>query len=156
MKNIFLLCTIINVFFIMSCSNSDDNPVGSSNPISTGNTNPAANNFDYQIKITSPNKIAKNIDESITIEIEFKSNTGKVVHYIEIRIYNKSNNKEIYKEPSNNHVDDSSGLYNFNDNFVLSENNGVSVNTNWVLEAKVWGTNANEADVIKTLEFQVK
>lgn len=155
MKKIYLFYTLIVVFFLTTCSSNDDNSTGNSNTFPIDNTTPdsAVTGF-YQVQISSPNTADKTIDDAISINVEFKSNTGNIVHYIEIRIYNKLDQTEIYKKPSNTHVDDASGLYNFNDNFILSANNGVSSNTDWVLEARVWINDEN--DVIKTLEFHVQ
>jgi len=156
MKKIYLFYTLIVVFFLTTCSSNDDNLTGNSNTFPIDNTTPdsAVTGFEYQVQISSPNTADKTIDDTISINVEFKSNTGNIVHYIEIRIYNKLDQTEIYKKPSNTHVDDASGLYDFSDNFILSANNGVSSNTDWVLEARVWINDEN--DVTKTLEFHVQ
>ncbi len=144
------------ILIITACSSSDGNDTGSSEDFRRGNNTPASDNFEYKITFTSPDNADKSINDEMPVNIDFKSSTGNTVHYIEIRIYNKLDSTEIYNEPSNNHVDDDSGSYNYTDAVTLSVSNGFSVDTNWILEAKVWGTNPDEEDVIKLLEFHIK
>lgn len=80
MKNTFVYYSTITLFFLMSCNSNDDHHIGNNNPPITGGNNPTVTNFEYEIKILFPNSIDKNINETIPIQIEFKSNTGKVVH----------------------------------------------------------------------------
>ena len=155
MKSTFLFYTIITFVFLISCTSDDDNQMGGNNPPITGGNNQTGTNFDYEIEISSPNNSDKNIDETIPIQIGFKSKTGKVVHYIEIRIFSKADSTEIYSKPSNNHIDQEGGVYDFKDNFVLSTDNGIVVNTDWILQAKVWGIDPSEVDVIKSIEFHI-
>ncbi len=155
MKKIFLFRVSMVILFITACSSSDGNDIGSTEDFRRGNNTPASDKFEYEISISSPNSFNKSVGDDLSINIDFKSSTGKIVHYIEILIYNKLDSTEIYNMPSNNHVDDDSGSYNFIDTFNLSKSNGVSMDTFWILEAKVWGTNPDEEDVIKSLEFHI-
>lgn len=143
------------ILFITACSSSDGNDGGTEDFRRGGNT-PASDYFEYKITFNSPNSFNKSINDEMPVNIDFKSSTGKTVHYIEIRIYNKLDSTEIYNMPSNNHVDDDSGSYNYTDALTLSVSNGFSVDTNWILEAKVWGTNPEEEDVIMVVEFYIK
>jgi uncharacterized protein YcfL len=153
MKRRYLLNVILILFLILSC-NSEDYTAGN-NSYSGISIPPTSSKFDYSITISDPDTSIKKIDESIPIKIDFKSGTNKTVHYIQVRIYNKSNNNEIYKKPDNNHVDDGSGSYTFIDNLVLSSGNGFSSGSSFVLETKVWSPDKEEKEVIKTVEFKV-
>jgi hypothetical protein len=155
MKKIFLLNSLIAIIFITACSSGDSHEIDHADDFRRGNNTPASDYFDYNITIASPNNLDKSIGDAMSINIDFKSSTGKTVHYIEISIISKLDGKVIYNKPSNMHIDDDSGMYNFNDTFTLSVDNGISVDTNWILEAKVWGTNADEEDVIKSIEFHI-
>ncbi len=153
MKNKYLLFLSL-ILLIFSACNSEDYSVGNSTN-NSNNLHPASSKFDYSIMINNPDSTIKKISESMPVQIDFKSENNKTVHYIQIRIYNKSNNNEIYKKPDDNHVDDGSGSYTFTDNIVLSANNGFSSSSTFVLEAKVWSPDKEEKEVVKTVEFKV-
>jgi len=150
-KNLLFVSLILMMF---TACNSEDYSAGNSN-YSGNNSSPSSSKFDYNITINNPDSTIKNIGASIPVEVKFKSENNKTVHYIQIRIYNKSNNNEIYKKPDDNHVDDGSGSYTFTDNIVLSANNGFSSSSTFVLEAKVWSPDKEEKEVVKTAEFKV-
>lgn len=153
MKNKYLLFLSL-ILLIFSACNSEDYSAGNS----TNNSNnppPTLSKFDYSITINNPDSTIKKISESIPVQIDFKSKNNKTVHYIQIRIYNKSNNNEIYKKPDDNHVDDESGSYSFSDNLVLSTSNGFTSSATFVLEVKVWSPDKEEKEVVKTVEFKV-
>jgi hypothetical protein len=140
MKNlIFSLLILSTTFFVFSCGNHDHD----------------STDYDYHAHIHSPNADDKNVDGALAIEVEFESHTGETVHHIQVRIYNKATNMEIYKKPTDAHIHEESGKYTFEDNFVLSAANGVTADTDWVLEAKVWGHEDGEAEVMETVEFHV-
>ncbi|HMQ64397.1 MAG TPA: hypothetical protein PKE06_27180 [Flavilitoribacter sp.] len=111
--------------------------------------------YDYHAHIHSPNTDAKHIDDAIHIEVDFESHTGETVHHINIRIYNKATNVEVYNKPTDAHVHATSGEYTYEDDFVLSEANGFTAHSDWVLEAKVWGDADGEGEEMSTVEFHV-
>ncbi len=53
------------------------------------------------------------------------------------------------------HVHETSGEYGYHDDFVLSNENNVEGHTDWILEAKVWGHEAGDGEVIEMIEFHV-
>ena len=154
MKKIFLLSSLFAIVVITACS-SDDGHVDNQDTYRRGNNTPASDYFEYTIDVTSPNALDKSLDDEISINIDFKSTTGKTVHYTEVRIFSKLDSTEVFDGPANNHVDDDSGSYNFSDTFTLSKLNGFTVGTDWILEAKVWGTNPSEDDVVTSLGFHI-
>jgi hypothetical protein len=154
MKKLLLFGISIALFVLTACS-SDAPAIDNSGSFRRGTNTPASDYFEYKIDFTSPNKIDKGLNYEMPINIDFKSSTGKTVHYIEIRIFNKLDSTEVYNQPSDNHVDNDNGSHNFTDTFTLSVSNGISSDTDWILEAKVWGTNPEEEDVIMSLEFHV-
>jgi len=153
MKRKYLLNIGLLLFIVFAC-NSEDYSVGNIN-YSDNNPSPTSSKVDYNITINNPDTSIKKINESMPIQIDFKSRNNKTVHYIQVRIYNKSNNNEIYKKPDDNHIDDGSGFYTFTDTIVLSANNGFSLSSTFVLEVKVWSPDKEEKEVVKTTEFKM-
>lgn len=111
--------------------------------------------FDYHAHIVAPNTDDKHVDDTLIIDVLFESHAGETVHHINIRIYNKDTGAEIYNEPGDAHIHETSGQYEYQDTFPLSETNGVMAHSDWVLEAKVWGHEAGEGEVTETVEFHV-
>ena len=112
--------------------------------------------FDYQAHIHSPNTDAKHLNDSIHFHIEFESHKAETIHHINIKVYNKADNSiVIYNEPQTAHLHETDGAYEYHDDFVLSEANGVTEHSDWILEAKVWGPEAGVEEEIKTIEFHV-
>jgi len=111
--------------------------------------------FDYHVHVHSPDGTDKHIDDTLDIDIEFESHTGMTVHHINVRIYNKTTGTEIYSKPDEPHVHESDGLYEYTDTFVLSAANGVTGDSDWVLEAKVWGHDDGVSEVSESVELYV-
>ncbi len=111
--------------------------------------------YAYAIDIKSPDVVPKKLDETLKLRVRFESETGKTVHNIQVRIYNKASNTEVYKKPSLTHIHASNGFYDFGDDIVLSLNNGFSTNSDWVVEAKVWGFNDDSEVISTTSEFSI-
>ncbi|MEE9439799.1 MAG: hypothetical protein V3V14_12410 [Saprospiraceae bacterium] len=111
--------------------------------------------FDYHAHIHSPNMDDKHVDDDLNIIIEFESHTGEPVHHINIKIYNKADNTIVYNKPSEAHVHATDGKITFEDDFILSNENGVEEHTDWVLEAKVWGDGEGIEEEIETVTFHV-
>lgn len=126
---------------ILSCKKQEDDSM--------------ATKYDYHAHITSPNTDDKHLDDNIHIRVNFESHTGETVHHVNVRIYNKATSAEVYNQPTDAHVHETSGEYVFEDDFVLSEANGISAHTDWILEARVWGHEANEEEVQEQIEFHV-
>ena len=111
--------------------------------------------YDYHAHIMSPDNSDKHVDDTMHIHVEFESHTGETVHHVNVRIYNADDNTEIYSAPSSAHVHETDGSFEFHDDFILSAANGVSAHSNWVVEAKVWGHDAEEGEESETVQFHV-
>jgi len=111
--------------------------------------------YDYSAQIVTPTNADKNVDDTIDININFASTTGETIHHISVIIYNKETNEEVYNKPDDAHVHETTGTYIYNDSFELSNANGVMAHSDWIMEAKVWGHEASEGEIIETLEFHV-
>lgn len=111
--------------------------------------------FEYHSHVHSPDAADKHIGDTLHIEVEFESHTGQTVHHVSVRIYNKATSVEIYRKPNDPHVEEISGEYTFEDEFVLSAVNGVTEHTLYVLEAKVWGHEDGVEEVTEQVEFHV-
>lgn len=132
-----LLCATI-VFF--SC---EDDP------------EPEVTGFEYHAHIHQPNTDDKYINDTMHIHIELESHTAMTVHHANIRIYNKMTNEEVYNKPDEAHVHETDGKFEYHDNFVLSNLNGVEADSDWIIEAKVWGHEAGLEEVIESVEFHI-
>ncbi len=111
---------------------------------------------EYHAHIHSPNTVDKHLNDALDIEVDFEDHTGNTVHHIQIRIYNKLTLAEVYLMPSEPHVHATSGEYTFTDTFDLTEANGITPDSDWVLEAKVWGEEDGELEEVETVEFHVQ
>ena len=111
---------------------------------------------EYLATIMQPTSGEKTFGESMHIHVNFESQTNQTVHHIKVRIYNKADGTEIYNGPSDAHVHETDGYIEYHDDFMLNADNGLSVGTEWVLEAKVWGHEAGLAEVIQMTEFSVQ
>jgi len=111
--------------------------------------------YDYHAHIHTPNAEDKHVGNTLEIDIDFESHAEQPVHHINVRIYNVLDNMEIYNKPDAAHVHATEGKHEFKDKFVLSNENGVEAHSDWVLEAKVWGEEGGEGEVIEKIEFHV-
>ncbi|MEM1320087.1 MAG: hypothetical protein AAGG75_07495 [Bacteroidota bacterium] len=140
-KIIFFSLLSLSLFFV-ACDNDDE-------------ATPMTTDLGYHAHIMSPSADNKHVGDTIHIHVNFESHAGEVVHNVQVRIYNKDNDTEIFNGPDEGHVHETSGKYSFHKDFVLSEANGVTGHSNWVLEAKVWGHHASEGEAMETVEFHV-
>ncbi len=106
---------------------------------------------DYQINILSPDSSEKTAGELIHLKVEFNDKNGGAVHHVNIRVYNKENSEEIYNQPLSAHVLKASPFI-FEDDLKLE----VNPQTDWLLEARVWGHEAGLAETSAKVEFHVK
>lgn len=111
--------------------------------------------FDYSISINSPSIEAKNLEDSIHLHVDFISAKNETVHHVNVRIYSKTSGIEVYNEPDEAHVHESSGTFSWHDDFALTEQNGINEHSDWILEAKVWGHSAGLEEVTEQIEFHV-
>jgi hypothetical protein len=111
--------------------------------------------YDYHAHIHSPNMDAKHVGDTITIAVDFESHTGETIHHINVTIKNKTSDEVIYNMPTTAHIHETSGSYHFHDELILSDRNGVTGHSDWILEAKVWGHEAGEEEASATVEFHV-
>lgn len=139
MKHIFSFLIAFSVIILVACNHDDNDPVSI---------------YEYHAHIHQPDTLARNIGDTLQIEIDFESHTGQPVHHINVRIFNKSTNAVVYEKPDEAHVHDTSGAYTFEDQFVLSAANGLSAG-DWILEAKVWGEADGEEETSEKIEFHL-
>lgn len=114
----------------------------------------ASEKFDYHIHVHKPDAEDKKMGESMHIHVDFESKTEETVHNVNVRIFDKETNEEVYNAPSDSHVHGES-KHEHHDDFELSATNKIAGHSNYILEAKVWAHDAGEAEVIKTVEFHV-
>ena len=139
-KIVFFFALIAGISLLTSCGDDDSDHM---------------DDPQYSITFNSPSTDDKNVNDSIHIHVDFISGTDQTVHHVNVRIYNKDTNEEIYNAPSGAHVHEESGKYEHHDDFHLSEANGVSAHSDWIMEAKVWGHEAGAAEVVEMIEFHV-
>ncbi|MCB0705237.1 MAG: hypothetical protein KDC34_08000 [Saprospiraceae bacterium] len=137
MKKLNFLVLALSIFAFTACDKVEDD---------TMDTTP-----EYHIHFHSPDSADKTVGETITIKIDFEDHNGGTVHHVNVRVYNKADGTEIFNKPSDAHVHETSGMYSFEDTLELN----VDPDTNWVVEAKVWGHEDGLAEVSETVEFKV-
>ena len=137
MKNILFVILILAIAFFSAC---DKTPII---------------DYDYHAHILSPSQDNKTVGDTVHIVIDFESHTGETIHHIKVRLYDTEFGTEIFNYPSDPHVGETSGSYDLHEHVVLAESAGVTGHTNWVLEAKVWGENDGDGEVIETVQFHV-
>ncbi|MFT7605262.1 MAG: hypothetical protein ACI8VT_002856 [Saprospiraceae bacterium] len=144
MKRIFFFLAIVaSVSFLSSCNHNDDGDHMDDDP-------------QYSITINSPNTDDKQVNDDIHIHVVFESATSETVHHANVRIYNKADNAiEIYNGPAAEHVHETSGKYELHADLALTEANDVMEDTDWILEAKVWGHEGGVGEVMESIEFHV-
>jgi len=135
-----LLFVFTLALLIGSCNQDDPNPTVS---------------FNYSAKINSPSVDDKQVGNSIHIHVDFESLTGETVHHVNVRIYNKDTSEEIYNKPNVAHIHETTGKFEFHDDFILDLSNGVTGHTDWILEAKVWGHESGVEEESSQVEFHV-
>jgi len=111
--------------------------------------------YEYHAHIHHPDTTSRTIGDTLEIEIEFESHTGQPVHHINVMIFNKVDKAVVYNKPDDAHVDESSGVYAFEDLFILSSANGLTAG-DWVLEAKVWGETDGKEETSTFVEFHLQ
>lgn len=110
----------------------------------------------YKIAILSPNDFDKQVGDTLAIQVNFDEETMTTVHHINVQIYQKGDtSKVIFNRPTEPHVHETSGHYEFHSTLTLDEYTGVMENTDWVLQAKVWGHEDGLAEKMELLEFHV-
>ena len=143
MTKLFSLGTLLILvsLFLYSCGSDDD---------STETVD-----YDYHAHINAPTNEAKNVSDTMHIHINFESHTGEPVHHINVRVYNETDTTNVvYNKPTEAHVHEMSGEYDYHDNFILSNANGITGHSDWILEAKVWGEDGAGV-VVDTIGFHV-
>ncbi len=141
MKKILLFSVLFSgVLFFYSCKDDDDSNV----------------DYEYHAHVHSPNTDNKYLGDTLNLDIAFESHSGLTVHHVNVRIYRKSDKVVIYSMPVDENINATSGTFEWNDTFVLSVENGVTANTDLVLEAKVWGEKEGEGEEIETVQFHVQ
>ena len=139
MKTLILPVFLFASLYLISCD-KDDNPVVS---------------YDYHAHIAQPSSSDKNLGDVLPIEVEFESHSGEAVEHVNIRIFNKANpSLVVYDKPTDAHVPGGGADYTYQDQFTLSTANGVT-SGDWILEAKVWGEEDGQDEVVERFEFHV-
>lgn len=111
--------------------------------------------FDYHAHINQPTTDDKHVNDALSIVVNFESHAGETVHHVNVRIYNKEDGTEVYNAPTDAHVHNEEGEFEYTDTFMLTNDNGVEAHSDWIMEAKVWGDGEGIGEVIEMVEFHV-
>ena len=110
----------------------------------------------YSITIMSPDATDKMIGDDIHIHVNFDEAEMGTIHHVNVQIFEKDNETNVlYNGPVEAHVHDETGHFELHDDVTL-EGAGVTADSDWVLQAKVWGHAAGMAEVIETREFHIQ
>ena len=139
-KLLFLFLMVGGILALTSCDDDDQVMEGP----------------EYSIMIMQPSTEDKKVNDSIHIHVEFSEASNQTVHHVNVKIYDKNDeSKVIFDAPGEAHVHAEGGSHAVHADLELSEANGVSGHTDWILEAKVWGHEAGHGEVIEQIEFHV-
>ncbi|MFT7450800.1 MAG: hypothetical protein ACI9VN_001521, partial [Patescibacteria group bacterium] len=128
MKKLLLFSLLASFALFTSCDKDDDSQDDTT--------------LDYTITINNPTVDDKKVNDTVPLEVVFKSETGGTVHHVNVRVYNIVSDVEAYNGPADAHVMETGGTYTFSHDLVLSADNNVEAHSDWILEAKVWGHEA--------------
>lgn len=142
MKQYILILLAIGTF-LQSCDKDDDDH------------DHMGDSFNYHAHINAPNSDDKHVGDTLQIQINFEEHGGQTIHHVKVRIYNEATDAEVYNKPDEAHVHEESGIFLFEDTFVLTNDNGVEAHSDWILEAKVWGHDEGMDEEISTIRFHV-
>ncbi|MBR9920572.1 MAG: hypothetical protein GYB31_07005 [Bacteroidetes bacterium] len=139
MKRNLLFLFAATLFVFTSCDKEDEHMHGDDETA-------------YHIHMHSPDESDKTVGETITIKMDVEDHNGGTVHHVNVRVYNKADeSEEIFNMPTEAHVHETDGLFEMEETLELN----VDPDTEWVLEAKVWGHEAGKGEVTETVEFKV-
>lgn len=110
--------------------------------------------YDYHAHIFMPTDADKQMGQTMQIDVEFESHTGEAVEHIKIRIYNADNQAEAYNAPADSHLTGGESHYTYQDTVLLSPANGFGAG-DWILEAKVWGSDEINEEAIEIVRFHI-
>lgn len=140
MKNIkFLFIAIIATLSFISCEKES--------------VNDKVTDYGYHAHILAPNTENKFVGDTLPVKITFESHKGQAVKDISVKIYNKESNENIYQKSQS--VNEKSGIYTFEDTFMLTHSNGVMDHSNWIIEASVWADDLTGSKVTEKVAFHV-
>lgn len=112
-------------------------------------------NFEYHAHINAPDATAKSLGDMLEIAVTFESHTGKPVHHVQVTIKDNTVNTIIYTKPTEAHVHETDGKYEFKDTIELSTANQFKQNGDYTLTAKVWGHDAGQNEEVERVSFKV-
>lgn len=138
MKNIIFLIALLSFAVVISSCKKDKDP-----------------DFQYKVHIHMPNADDKHIGDTMHVHVDFKSETELPVHHVNVRIYDKDSGTEIYNMPTSAHVHAEGGTHEHHDDVILDSSNGITGHADLILEAKVWGDEAGQGEVMESVEFHV-
>jgi len=134
MKNLVYLFLLFGLAFFNACKSDEVNSA-----------------TEYLVHINSPAaNTVKKVGEDLPVKVTFEEQNGGTVHHINVRIFNKVTNAEVYNKPAEAHVH-TAASYTFEDNVTLHVAAG-----DYVLEAKVWGHDDGVAETIEKVAFKVE
>jgi len=105
---------------------------------------------EYSVMIMSPDTTAKHVGDTIHLHVNFDEAHGNIIHHINVQIYEKSSGTVIYSAPAEAHAH-VEAHHEHHDDVILD----VAGHTDWVLEAKAWGHDGGEHEVVEMVEFHV-
>lgn len=110
---------------------------------------------EYSITVMNPTIDSRTMNDSMHIYVNFDSETMSTIHHINVNITNTANDTELFNMPSEAHVHDDSGHYEFHADFNITEANGFEADATYLFEAKVWGHEAGKWETTSQVQFVV-
>lgn len=110
--------------------------------------------FNYNIDINDPMLDEYKIGDNLPLEIRFYSEEGERVNNLSYEIRNVATGFVLFSDQEMLSATTSTYTVN-NDLITLTESDDVQANSDWILEAKVWGLIGLDQLVTKTKEFKI-
>jgi len=148
MKNVFFLSLLATAFLFTACDKDDDSD-------EHGHTHTEDTKFEYHAHINSPaDESTIKMGETLNIKVDFESHTGETVHNVQVRIFEKGTDTELYNSGAD-HVHAETGEYEFTLDLPVTAANGFTAHTDYELEATVYGHENREGEESSVVGFHV-
>lgn len=139
MKNLWILILLTAFIPFTSCDKDDD---GEHMHTET----------EYHAHVMQPADMSEfKVGDNMHIHVNFEEHNGETIHHVSVTITEKDGDVVIYDNPTDKHIMEESGSFEFHDDFVLD----VDAHSDWVLEAKIWGHEAGASEVVESIGFHV-
>lgn len=110
--------------------------------------------FNYNIEINNPTLDEYKIGDNLPLEIRFYSEEGERVFNFSYEVRNVATGFVLFSDQGL--LSETTSTYTVNNDIItLTDSDDVQANSDWIIEAKVWGLIGLDELVSKTKEFKI-